>query len=169
MSAKATKRAERHLDELLDLLLARGQELAHLVLSRRLSAAAYRQVAGGIPPVQLQALAVLAGGDMRMRELAHRLGLATSTVTRLVDRLEAAGLAERRTERPDRRSILVGLSTTGRDALITVRQRLRRLLRELISGLAPHEQGDLLRLLAKLGEGLAAPALEPAPVPVRRR
>jgi asparagine N-glycosylation enzyme membrane subunit Stt3 len=31
--------------------------------------------------VQLQALAVLAGGGVRMRELARRLGLATSTVT----------------------------------------------------------------------------------------
>ncbi len=47
---------------------------------------------------------------MRMRELAHRLGLTTSTVTRLVDRPEAAGLAERRSERPDCRSVLVGLS-----------------------------------------------------------
>ncbi len=72
--------------------------------------AAYGRVVGGIPPVQLQALAVLDAGDMRMRELAGRLGLAKSTVTRLVDRLEAAGLAEGRSERPDRRSVLVGLS-----------------------------------------------------------
>jgi DNA-binding MarR family transcriptional regulator len=106
---------------------------------------------------------------MRMRELAHRLGLATSTVTRLVDRLEAAGLAERRGERPDRRSVLVGLSTAGHDALFAVRRRLRALLRELISGLAPHEQGELLRLLAKLGEALAVPVLEPVPVRVRSR
>jgi DNA-binding MarR family transcriptional regulator len=169
MSGKATDRAERQLDELLDVLLARGHELAQLVLSRRLSAGAYRRVTGGIPPVQLQALAVLAGGDMRMRDLAHRLGLATSTVTRLVDRLEAAGLAERRSERPDRRSVLVGLSTAGRDALVAVRRRLRTLLRELIGGLAPHEQGELLRLLAKLGEGLAVPVLEPAPARIRSR
>jgi DNA-binding MarR family transcriptional regulator len=166
MSTAADTR-ERHLEELLDLLLAPGQGVAHLLLSRRLSGAAYRRIVGGIPPVQLQALAVLAGGDMRMRELARRLGLATSTVTRLVDRLEAAGLAERRSERPDRRSILVGLSGSGRDALAGVRRRLRALLRELVAGLTPHEQGELLRLLTKLGAGLALPQLEPVPAPAR--
>src|SRR5438105_11210139 len=116
MADAAKAQAEQPLDELLDALLVRGQELAHLLLSRRLSGALYRRIAGGIPPVQLQALTVLAAGDVRMHELAHRLGLATSTVTRLVDRLEAAGLAERRPERPDRRSVLVGLNTTGRQA-----------------------------------------------------
>jgi DNA-binding MarR family transcriptional regulator len=145
---------EQQQDELLDLLLTRWQE-------------GYRRLAGGIPPVQLQAMAVLESGDMRMRELARRLGLATSTFTRLVDRHEAAGLAERRSDRPDRRSILVGLSTAGRDALAGIRTRLRALLRELAAGLSPHEQGELLRLLLKLGAGL--PQLELEPVPVRAR
>jgi DNA-binding MarR family transcriptional regulator len=170
MSA-AGKRTERQLDELLDVLLARGHQAAHLLLSRHRSGTLYRRVAGGIPPVQLQALAVLAGGDMRMHELAHRLGLATSTVTRLVDRLEAAGLAERRSHRPDRRSVLVGLSRAGRETLQVVRRRLRTLVRELIADLPPHEQGELLRLLTKLGESLSLQALEPAlaSVPVRAR
>jgi DNA-binding MarR family transcriptional regulator len=163
--SRGEKRPERQFDELLDLLLTRSQEVAHLLLSRRLSGAVYRRISGGIPPVQLQALAVLAGGDMRMRELAQRLGLATSTVTRLVDRLEAAGLAERRNARPDRRSVLVGLSTAGQHALDAVRTRLRALLRELLAGLAPHERGEFLRLLTKLGDALILPALEPAPVP----
>src|SRR5213593_3979046 len=159
MTAGRTARAGQQLDELLDVLLVRGQELAHLLLSRRLSAALYRRIAGGIPPVQLQALAVLAGGDVRMRELARRLGLAKSTVTRLVDRLETAGLAERRSERPDRRSVLVGLSSAGQQALQAVRTRLRALLKELLAGLAPHDQGELVRLLAKLGDGLSPQAL----------
>src|SRR5581483_11841402 len=156
-------------DELLDLLLSRGRELAGLVHSRRGAGGLYGWLTGGITPVQLQALAVLAGGDMRMRELARRLGLATSTVTRLVDRLEAAGLAERRRERPDRRSVLVGLSGAGHDALTGIRRRLRASLRELVAGLAPHEQGELLRLLTKLGEALVLRPPQPAPVPVRVR
>lgn len=153
---------EPHVDDLVDALVARGQELAHVLLSRKLSAALYRRIAGGIPPVQLQALAVLAGGDIRMRELARRLGLATSTVTRLVDRLEAAGLAERRAERPDRRSVLVGLTQRGRVALLGVRERAGAHLRELIAVLAPQEQGELLRLLAKLGGALEVPVPTPA-------
>jgi DNA-binding MarR family transcriptional regulator len=154
---------DQHLDDLLDALLARGQELAYLLLSRRRSAALYRRVAGGISPVQLQALAVLAAGDMRMRELARRLGLATSTVTRLVDRLEAGGLAERRSERPDRRSVLVGLTAPGQEALQAVRQRLHAFLRELIAGLTPREQGEFLRLLSKVGEKLGGPGPELPP------
>jgi DNA-binding MarR family transcriptional regulator len=154
--------SDPHFDELLDTLLLRGQELGHLLLSRRLAGGLYRRVAGGIPPVQLQALAALAGGDVRMRELARRLGLATSTVTRLVDRLEAAGLAERRSERPDRRSILVGLTARGDQALASVRGRLGAVLRELLAGLTATEQAELLRLLAKVGESLG-PRAAPAP------
>jgi hypothetical protein len=40
-------------------------------------------------------------------------------------------------------------------------------LRELLAGLAPPEQGELLRLLAKLAEGLGSAAPEPMPVRVR--
>src|SRR5213594_1328955 len=165
MADGAKVRAEQQIDDLLDTLLMRGQELAHLLLSRRLSAGLYRRIAGGIPPVQLQALTVLAAGDVRMHELARRLGLATSTVTRLVDRLEAAG----RAERPDRRSVLVGLSTSGSQALHAVRRRLRAFLGELLAGLPPHDQGEFLRLLAKLGEGLNLQALEALPVRPRSR
>ena len=169
MTAGTRQEVDGRLDELLDVALARAHEFTDLLLSRAFSATAYRRLTGGVPPVQLQALAVLATGDMRMRDLAHRLGLATSTVTRLVDRLEAAGLAERRNERPDRRSVLVGLSTAGRDALAGVRRRLRTLLHELIGGLSPAEQGELLRLLTKVGEAVAVPALEPAEMRVRVR
>src|SRR5438093_7476830 len=157
MAARDRQRVEGRLDALLDLLLARGHEVAQPPPLSRPSSTAYRRMTGGIPPVQLQALAVLAGGDMRMRELARRLGLATSTVTRLVDRLEAAGLAERREARPARRPVLVGLSATGREALAAFRRRLRALLRELLVELPPHEQRELLRLLTKLGERLLLP------------
>jgi len=52
--------------------------------------------------------------------------------------------------------VLVALSRPGREALQAMRKRLRAVLRELMAGLAPHEQGELLRLLAKLGWGRAA-------------
>lgn len=137
--------------------------VGQFLLSGPRSGGPYHRIAGGITPVQLQALAVLAGGDVRMRELARRLGLAASTVTRLVDRLEAAGLAERRLRRPDRRSVLVGLTETGRDALRAVRRRVRSVMAELLTELTPHEQGELLRLLTKVGEGLGGPAPELVP------
>jgi DNA-binding MarR family transcriptional regulator len=166
MATDDSQPVAEQLDQLVELLLVHGQGP---LLGGRLAGGLSRRVAGGIPPAQLQALAVLAGGDMRMRELARRLGLATSTVTRLVDRLEAAGLAERRSERPDRRSILVGLSRAGHEAIRAVRRRVHTLLAEAIAGLTPREQGQVLRLLTKLGEALVLRPPQPALVPVRVR
>lgn len=168
MTDAAQDRPQEPIDDLLDAVFKCGHEFAQLLASRRLSAGVYRHIACGIPPVQLQALTVLASGDVRMRELAGRLGLATSTVTRLVDRLEAAGLAERRSERPDRRSVLVGLSSPGRQALHAVRERLRALLTELLTGLPPHDQGELLRLVAKLGDGVSLRARQGVPAHAHR-
>jgi len=53
-------------------------------------------------------------GPMPVRELSQRLGLDTSTVTRLVDVLVRDGMAQRaRDEAGDRRRVFVSLSETG--------------------------------------------------------
>ena len=55
-------------------------------------------------------------GPMPVRELSQRLGLDTSTVTRLVDVLVRDGMAQRaRDEAGDRRRVFVSLSETGRE------------------------------------------------------
>jgi len=59
--------------------------------------------------------------------------------------------------------VLVWLSTPGHQALQAVRKRLRAILREQLAELPAQEQGELVRLLAKLGEGLNLHALEPVP------
>src|SRR5205807_8585772 len=51
----------------------------------------------------LHELAVADGGRLRMSELADRLALSRSGATRLVDRLEAAGLVDRHACATDRR------------------------------------------------------------------
>jgi DNA-binding MarR family transcriptional regulator len=53
-------------------------------------------------------------GPMPVRELSQRLGLDTSTVTRLIDVLVRDGMAQRaRDEAGDRRRVFVSLSETG--------------------------------------------------------
>jgi DNA-binding MarR family transcriptional regulator len=55
-------------------------------------------------------------GRIPVRELSQRMGLDTSTVTRLVDVLVRDGLAQRaRDEAGDRRRVFVSLSETGRE------------------------------------------------------
>ena len=55
--------------------------------------------------------------SMRMQDLAGVLLLSRSGVTRLADRLEAAGLIERRTCATDRRGTLAVLTDSGRETL----------------------------------------------------
>src|SRR6266516_2072640 len=61
--------------------------------------------AAELSPVQLYALTLLAEGPIRIGELSGQLGLAESTTTRMVDRLEDLGLARRVLGRPERRSV----------------------------------------------------------------
>ncbi len=57
------------------------------------------------------------GASMRMQDLAGVLLLSRSGVTRLADRLEAAGLIERQTCATDRRGTRAVITDAGRDAL----------------------------------------------------
>ena len=58
-----------------------------------------------------------AGGSLRMHELADRLLLSRSATTRFADRLERAGLIERRSATSDRRGTVVLLTTEGKAEL----------------------------------------------------
>lgn len=56
-------------------------------------------------------------GRLRMKELAGELVLTRSNATRLVDKLESAGLVERRTAEDDARGAVVMLTAAGRASL----------------------------------------------------
>jgi DNA-binding MarR family transcriptional regulator len=59
-------------------------------------------------------LARTPGEHLRMTELAAGAGLSTSGMTRLVDRLEAAGLVDRKQCPSDRRGLEAALTAKGR-------------------------------------------------------
>lgn len=95
----------RHTDAAAGLIVDAMQEvIASAVLRNELIARRF-----GMNVVDLQALNVLARADdpLTASELAARTGLPTSTVTRVVDRLEKAGLAHRRADDADRRRIRI--------------------------------------------------------------
>jgi len=73
-------------------------------------------------------------GPLRLGELARRLHLEKSTMSRTVDALQRKGLVERRTHERDRRALQIAATVAGRrlHERITgeVRQRYRTLLKE---------------------------------------
>jgi DNA-binding MarR family transcriptional regulator len=74
----------------------------------------------GVPHAWFEVLVRLGrseGEQLSMGELARQIALTTGGVTRLVDRMQTAGLVERRPCPTDRRVAYAALTDDGRDAL----------------------------------------------------
>jgi DNA-binding MarR family transcriptional regulator len=65
----------------------------------------------------LAALREAPDGQLRQVEIAERVLLSHSGLSRLIDRIEDAGLVERRQCETDRRAFYVALTDEGRDML----------------------------------------------------
>jgi DNA-binding MarR family transcriptional regulator len=106
--------------------------------------------ATGLAPGGLKTLLRLSADQpVPMRDLAEYFRCDPSYVTSLVDGLEAAGLAERRSHPTDRRVKMVALSTSGVGALAEARKILGQ-PPDSFSILSTPELVRLRTLLAKL-------------------
>ena len=96
-----------------------------------------------------------ADGAMRMQELARSVLISKSGLTRLVDRIEQAGLIQRTTCPSDRRGTLAVLTPAGKAAL---RKAAPIHLRGIEEHFAKHvEDGEVDVLRAVLDRVLSAP------------
>jgi DNA-binding MarR family transcriptional regulator len=90
-------------------------------------------------------------GRLRMQELADAVLLSKSGVTRLVDRMERAGLVERARCTDDRRGTFAGLTAAGRQRLReTAPTHLRGIAEHFASQLDDEEAAVLERLLLRI-------------------
>lgn len=89
---------------------------------------------------------------VRPSELAERVLLTKSGVTRLADRLEGRGLIERRACLSDRRGQYVALTPLGRRLLRRAAPALMRRLGEIMGGLSASELAGLARSAARITE-----------------
>lgn len=94
----------------------------------------------------LAALVGAPGRRLRLRELAHEVLLSRSGLTRLVDRLEAAGLLRREPDPTDRRGAFAVLTDDGYEAL---RRTWPLYARGIQEQFARHLEGDEARILAR--------------------
>jgi DNA-binding MarR family transcriptional regulator len=129
-------------------------ELGGVLSSRRLLASLHTGAASTLTPTKLRALDLLAEESIRVGELADRIGIDDTTATRLVDRLEASGLVERRPLPADRRVTVVGLTADGEELIRKVTTRRQRFFAEVLTALEPDEQMELVRLTAKAADAL---------------
>jgi MarR family transcriptional regulator, negative regulator of the multidrug operon emrRAB len=113
---------------------------------------------GGSAPAAVVSLATYLDGSP-IDSIRAPLSLTHSATVRLVDRLVAAGLVERR-EGPDRRSVAVELTEEGRRAAARAAAAREEALEEALAGLDPGERAELARLhekvLAALTDGRVA-------------
>lgn len=137
---------------------------AQVALMRRF---ARDDVWGGLRVREYDVLFTLArapGRALRLRELAASSLLTQPSLSRLVDRLEADGLVERRPVEDDRRGTDVHLTPRGAQRQREIGRRHVRSIAALVGGaLDPDELATLERLCTKLR--LAQDDL-PAPGPV---
>lgn len=91
------------------------------------------------------------GGRLRLAELSRQLSITTGGVTRLIDRIEAAGLLRRVPDPADRRSAFAQITDQGTEALHrALAVHLRALQRDLVDPLDPvayRSLADALRVL----------------------
>ena len=122
----------------------------------------------GLTRARLSALSVLVfGGPVPLGRLARIEGVSSPTMTRLVDALEAAGLATRAVHPDSDRMVLVAATDDGRALMLGAAERRADMIVDALRGLSTHER-RVLREAAPLLERLAAGIVSP-PGPTRRR
>jgi DNA-binding MarR family transcriptional regulator len=101
--------------------------------------------------VQLEEL----DGSCRMTELASRILASKSGLTRVIDRMEEAGLVRRERPPEDRRVILVHVTSAGTAALGAARVVHRRGIQaHFVQHLDERDLAELERIFGKLREHL---------------
>ncbi|HEY2748663.1 MAG TPA: MarR family transcriptional regulator [Polyangia bacterium] len=137
----------RELKEDLDRIV---ETIIYLVTeSRRLS----KEEAGryGVTPTQLSVLKLLQEiGDLSLGSLSKEIKAHNSTVTGIVDRMEAAGLVERVRSGDDRRVWIIRLTAAGRKVAERARVSPWDLLRQALAELSPGDQEKLMALMRKV-------------------
>ena len=134
-------------------------------ISLKISAVArvHRQHAGAL----LHELGLSAGQELLLMllwdkeprtqaELTREMAIEPPTTSKMLSRLEKAGVIARNRSELDRRTVLVSLTEAGRALEGPVNAAWRTLEEDTVGALTPKEQDQLLVLLGRVLESLAA-------------
>jgi DNA-binding MarR family transcriptional regulator len=141
---KTKKARALDLDELPGYYIRRLHQIAVAIFLQETEA-------HGLTPVQYAALSkvgVTPGVDQRT--LARSIGLDTSTIAGVIDRLEARGLMQRKASPEDRRVRLLSLTDDGQDLLQAVEPDMLEAQQRILQPLLAPERNEFMRMLRKL-------------------
>jgi DNA-binding MarR family transcriptional regulator len=107
-----------------------------------LSARSIAAVDDSITLPQFRLLVVLSTrGPLKLSALAEHLDVKSSTATRMIDRLVAAGLVDREINPISRREVVIDLTGTGASAVTRVTQLRRREIANIVANMpGPHRK-----------------------------
>ncbi len=119
-------------------------------------AANRRAAAFGATRAQWRVLAHLKrrGDGARQIDLAESLDVEPITLCRMIDRLQEAGLVERRRDETDRRAWRIHLTPAAAPMLVQLEEMGRVFNADMLSGISQAERTVLLNLLARLRANL---------------
>jgi DNA-binding MarR family transcriptional regulator len=101
---------------------------------------------------------VIAAGELRMSDLAARLGITSSTATGLVDRLVELGLLTRHEEPSDRRQVVVAPTAEAEATVEHFRELNSRRMREMLLRVPSADLAVVEHALTILDAALPEPA-----------
>ncbi|KNB52480.1 MarR family winged helix-turn-helix transcriptional regulator [Streptomyces caatingaensis] len=134
-------------------------EISHAIARvsklHRITAGQLLRRLGLYPGQELLMMALWEHGPQRQSELIKLMGgLDPSTVTRMVQRLEQAGLVGRQPDPADRRAVMVKTTEQGEALRGEVAEVWQELENATLAGLGDHDRAELSRLLGLLETNL---------------
>jgi len=105
----------------------------------------------GVTPVQYAALQTVGNcPSIDQRTLARTIGLDTSTIAGVIDRLESRGLLVRSASPEDRRVRQLTLTDTARQLLADIAPSMLKAQQLILDPLSVQEQAEFTRMLRQL-------------------
>jgi DNA-binding MarR family transcriptional regulator len=150
-----TKPKQRHTRDARDAAIERVVTSYETFMHRLMATHAPEVSALDLTMSQMKTLyVVLAAGQLRMSDIAARLGVTSSTATEQVDRLVELGLLERRTDPADRRHVVVSTTLEAAASLEHLRELNTRRMRELLVRIDADDLASVERAITALAAAM---------------
>jgi DNA-binding MarR family transcriptional regulator len=129
-------------DDLVTALLTASRVLVGV------SARSLAQIEDTVTVTQFRTLVVLGNsGSMNLNRLAELLGVTASTAMRMIDRLSAAELVNRRENRTNRREVVLSLTEPAEQLVRQVTSARRQAITQVVAAMPAERRTELITAL----------------------